>query len=187
MTVPVPQTPVPETPDLETEVDRLLAALRAADVGRGDPVALALATGVGVGVAAAGERWWMETPHPALVVDRIENELRPRWTWWSNETAATLIAAGVRVAMCWDVAAVHRLLFGGWRSEPALVWAALNDLQITSIPVLGQLDLSHPTDVTDVTDMSDVTNEEGPLRPDLQLRPEWVSGEWAVTAERLAR
>ena len=29
-------------------------------------------------------------------------------------------AAGVRLATCWDVAAVHRLLFGGWRAEPGV-------------------------------------------------------------------
>ena len=42
-----------------------------------------------------------------------------------GETAVPLIRAGVRVATCWDISAVHRLLFGGWRSDPTRVWAQL--------------------------------------------------------------
>ena len=32
---------------------------------------------------------------------------------------------GVRVATCWDLVAVHRLIFGGWSSDPEVIWAAL--------------------------------------------------------------
>jgi len=32
---------------------------------------------------------------------------------WSQDDARELVTRGVRVATCWDVAAVHRLLFGG--------------------------------------------------------------------------
>src|ERR1700761_974566 len=54
---------------------------------------------------------------------RIDRELRPRWVVWSGETAATLTAQQVRLSTSWDVAAVHRLLFGGWRAGPGLAWA----------------------------------------------------------------
>ena len=52
--------------------------------------------------------------------------VQPRWVVWSQETGRALIGVGVRVATCWDVAAVHRLLFGGWRAEPGYVWACLH-------------------------------------------------------------
>ena len=35
------------------------------------------------------------------------------------DTTATLVAAGVRPATCWDVAAVARLLAGGWAAGGA--------------------------------------------------------------------
>ena len=57
------------------------------------------------------------TPEQLLSADR---EIRPRWAVWSQETAQALVAAGVRLTTCWDVAAVHRLMSGGWRADPAL-------------------------------------------------------------------
>jgi hypothetical protein len=59
---------------------------------------------------------------PSVVVRLVEDALHPRWVLWSNDTAATLVLAGVRIATCWDLAGVHRLLFGGWRADPACVW-----------------------------------------------------------------
>ncbi|MDT7752177.1 MAG: polymerase [Pseudonocardiales bacterium] len=158
----------------------LLARLRAAGVGRGGSVALALVDGVGLGVAADGGRWSLAGPEPAAVVALLESEIRPRWVWWSQETPSALIAAGLRLATCWDLGAVHRLLFGGWRSGPSLVWAALHDLAEESIPGMGQLNLlSQGGD--------EGTDPEDPLRPDGHLRPEWVSGGWARDPERWAR
>ena len=45
------------------------------------------------------------------------------------------------MARAWDLAAVHRLLFGGFGAEPARVWARLHDRTAASIPALGQLGL----------------------------------------------
>ena len=99
---------------------------------------------------------------------------------WSNATAITLVGAGVRVATSWDIAAVHRLLFGGWRAEPAKVWAQLHDLALDAIPTTKPLDL-----------FSDAAHEAGspeePVRRDGYLRPDWAAGGWSTTAERLAR
>ena len=59
-------------------------------------------------------------------VGGADREVRPRWVLWSQETARVLTGHGVRLATCWDLAAVHRLLFGGWRAEPGFVWACLH-------------------------------------------------------------
>ena len=90
------------------------------------------------------------------------------------------MADGVRVATAWDVAAVHRLLFGGWRAAPARTWAALRDLAPTTIPALGQLDLLGGAAGGDDGD------PEVPVRPDGHLRPEWAAGGWADHPDRLA-
>ena len=113
-------------------------------------------------------------------VELVEAELRPRWVWWNAATPAALVDHGLRVATCWDVATVHRLLEGGWRAEPAQVWATLHGRPLATIPSLGQLDL-----------LGDGTGDEGdperPYRPDGHLRPEWVAGGWSDQPVRLAR
>ena len=135
----------------------------------------------GVGLAWTGgplECWTAVDVEAAPIVAAIESALRPRWVWWSNDTAAKLVASGLRVAMCWDVAAVHRLLFGGWQASPARVWAHLNDLPIDTVPMMGQLDL-----LDDAADEG--TDRDHPVRPDGHIRPEWTSGGWSATAERI--
>ncbi|HEX4252872.1 MAG TPA: DNA polymerase [Pseudonocardia sp.] len=161
-------------------VPDLLAGLRAAGAGRGAPVAVTLVPGRGLGLAAAGADWALPDPEPARVVALVEDALRPRWVWWSQDTPAVLAAARVRLATCWDLAAVHRLLFGGWRAEPGQLWAALHELAAGSIPGMGQLDLLSPTG----DDGDDLAN---PVRPDGHLRPEWVSGGWSRDPGRWAR
>ncbi|MGH3208191.1 MAG: DNA polymerase, partial [Trebonia sp.] len=71
-----------------------------------------------------------------------DEKLRPRWAVWSQQDARGLVAGGVRLATCWDVAAVHRLLFGRWRAEPGYVWACLHGQEPDDIPaVTGVPDL----------------------------------------------
>lgn len=173
-----------------SEVEALLARLCDAGLVRGGYLGLALSSGVGLGLAlpcrpgsgsgSGTQTFAMATPDPAGVVGAIEDALRPRWVWWSNETAAVLIAAGVRVATCWDLAGVHRLLFGGLRADPARIVAALHDLPTSSIPTMGQLNLL-------VDDGDDGADFEDPVRPDGHLRPEWISGGWSTDAGRMAR
>jgi DNA polymerase I len=155
----------------------VVAELRDAGVQRGSLVGLALADSVGFGLAV-GDRTW-SVPAAASVLARIDQELQPRWVVWSQETAAQLTAAGVRVGMCWDIAAVHRLLFGGWRVGPARCWAALQNLSVESIPTSGQFDF--------LATQADDGDDENPVRPDGHLRPEWVAGAWSRSPERLAR
>jgi DNA polymerase-1 len=163
-----------------TDAD-VVEKLRGAGVRRGDFVALALAPGVGLGMATASGAlsWSCGDEGTSVVVGLVEDALRPRWVWWSNETAVPLISSGVRVATCWDIAAVHRLLFGGWRADPARVWAQLHHLPVGTLPTMAPPDLfSYGTDDGD---------SEDPVRPDGYLRPEWAGGAWARTPGRARR
>ena len=112
----------------------LVDALVRAGAGRGSAIGLAAAPGVGVGLALAGAEPFACAGDPAPLVGAVEDALRPRWVTWSPATARTLVRAGVRLATCWDVLAVHRLLVGGWRADPAHVWAWLHDLPADTVP-----------------------------------------------------
>ncbi len=48
------------------------------------------------------------------------------------------MAHGVRLATCWDVAAVHRLLFGGWRADAGYVWACLHGQSPDEVPAVSR-------------------------------------------------
>ena len=115
----------------------------------------------------------------AAVVSEIDAGIRPRWVMWSNATALTLVRAGVRVATCWDIAAVHRLHAGGWRAAPGRVWAHVHGLDADALPEQAPVDLFSSLEADDDVD--------DPVRPDGHLRPEWISDDWAWTPERLVR
>ncbi|MGZ4632177.1 MAG: DNA polymerase [Actinomycetes bacterium] len=160
--------------------DDVVRVLRSAGVAAGTPVAVAAATG-GTGLASAGASWAVAAPAPD-VVRRVGPALAPRWVWWSaHETAPPLVASGVAVTACWDVAAVHRLLHGGMADRPAAVWARSHGLDPDQAPRRGQLDLLSSGD----TDEGDPAE---PVRPDGYLRPDWAEGALpgAVEAARWA-
>lgn len=159
--------------------------LRRLGVARGDLVALVVAADVGVGLATPAGRLSVSAAVDGCVdvVRSIEAELRPRWVMWSNATAIALVEDGLRVATSWDIAAVHRLLFGGWRAEPARVWAQLHDLALDAIPTTKPPDLFSQFSET----ADEVGPRDEPVRGDGYLRPEWASGEWSSSPERLAR
>ena len=172
-----------------SEGRELLDALRADGFVRGGLMALAVAepsTGVGfgnaVGFCSATGSYVVrgdDLLSGALgAVRLVEAELRPRWVWWNSATPEVLTRNGIRAATCWDLAAVHRLLFGGWKADPARVWAALHDLPTDSLPAMGQLGL-----LDTPGDEGDDPND--PVRPDLHLRPEWADGAWRDSVERL--
>jgi len=121
----------------------LVTSLRQAGVDRGDLVALVISPALGLGLARA-DRAWTVAPEAgaglagaglAGEVGRADEALRPRWVVWSGQTAARLAADGVRLATCWDIAAAHRLLFGGWRADPGWAWARLRGLAAEQQPV----------------------------------------------------
>src|SRR6516162_10067169 len=158
----------------------LVTSLRQAGVNRGDLVALVVSPAFELGLAAGDGSW--AVAGVAAEVGRADEELRPRWVLWSGQTAARLTAAGIRLATCWDIAAVHRLLSGGWRADPGLAWARLRGLAAGTMPAGGPLDLLG-SDLFggDEGDASD------PVAPDGHLRPEWLSGGWSDSPQRVAR
>ena len=155
----------------------LVTSLRQAGVNRGDLVGLVISPALDLGLATA-DRCWPVAAGPGLAdeVGQADEALRPRWVVWSGQTAARLID-GVRLATCWDITAAHRLLFGGWRADPGLAWARLHGLDTGTMPADGPLDLFGMYE----GDGSD------PVAPNGHLLPEWVSGGWSDSPERMAR
>lgn len=127
-------------------------------------------------------RRWPAPGHPAILAGpiaalcTIELVVRPRWVVWSQDTTAALVEAGVRAAAAWDVAAMHRLSSGGWRTEPTRAWAAAHGLAIDGLPAVGPPDLFSQTEHDD---------SEEQVRSDGYLRPESADGGWAASGERV--
>ena len=148
------------------------------DLERSDMVGVALAPGIGLGLARADGRWAIESPDPIGVLRELHVEAGPRWVWWGRETADRVAAARLEIDRCWDVSAVHRLLFGRWQTPLGEIWATLRDLPVESLPQMGQLDLLNtPLDPGDI---------EQPTQPDGHLRPDWVAGAFGASPDRLA-
>jgi DNA polymerase I len=168
----------------------LVTRLRQAGAGRGDLVGLAVSPDGTVAVAtdavAAG---WAGSAGELAVAD---NEVRPRWATWSQEDAQRLVAQGVRLATCWDVAAVHRLLFGGWRADPGFAWAHLRGLPLDGVPAPGPAAAAGMADLFDAAREEELTPtrtetaaDAGPIEADGYLRLDWTRGGWAESPERL--
>jgi DNA polymerase-1 len=153
----------------------LVTSLRRAGVSRGDLVALAVSPASGFGLAAGDSSWALGDAVAGLA--QADAELRPRWVLWSVQSAGRLAAAGVRLATCWDIAAAHRLLFGGWRADPGWVWASLRGLATDSVPADGPLDLFAMGE----------GDADDPVAADGYLRPEWTGGGWADSPGRVTR
>jgi len=159
----------------------VLAWLRSMGVGRGDDVGLAIVDGVGLALAAGDERRCFEAADAVAVVGSVDRGVGPRWVWWDRSTADVLVGGGVAIGRCWDVLTVHRLLRGGWRASVPEAWAWLHDLPTDSLPAMGQLDLLGWGGDAGGTD-----DPEDPVRADGHLRPEWTSGGWTASPERVA-
>lgn len=162
-----------------TELGEAIAWLGRHAVGRGDDLAIALHPEAGIGLACRTGQRAIRCQDPTGLVGSIEAEIGPRWAWWDRTTADRLAEQQIAIARCWDVLTVHRLLHGGWRSSIARAWAWLHELSDESLPTMGQLDLlgAHGDEGDD---------PDNPVRPDGHLRPEWVSGGWSASPERLA-
>jgi DNA polymerase-1 len=154
-------------PESLPDADAALAAALEAGAGAGTPIAIAASAG-GTGLAMGAHRWAVTAP-ATDVVRRLGGAVAPRWVWWSgHETAPPLVAAGVVVTACWDVAAVHRLLHGGFVDRPADVWAQARGLDPDAAPRGGQLDLLSAASV-------DEGDPDEPVRPDGYLHPDWAA------------
>jgi DNA polymerase-1 len=144
---------------------------------RGGLVGLAAGDDGVVGIAAPDDR-----PRPSDLeeIARLDRDLRPRWVLWSGATASRLLAQDVQLSTSWDITAVQRLLFGGWRVDPARAWARLLDLDRDRIPRMGQLDLLGG-------DGDGGGDTHQPVRPDGYLRPEWAAGGWTADGAAASR
>ena len=121
----------------------LVTVLTDATVKRGELVGLSVAADGSASVAVDGSQW----AGTVADVGAADEQLRPRWVVWSQETAGLLAGQGIRLATCWDVAAAHRLLFGGWRAEPAYALACLHGEAPDQVPPpAGQPDLFSAAD-----------------------------------------
>ena len=121
----------------------LVTVLTDATVKRGELVGLSVAADGSASVAVDGSQW----AGTVADVGAADEQLRPRWVVWSQETAGLLAGQGIRLATCWDVAAAHRLLFGGWRAEPAYALACLHGEAPDQVPLpAGQPDLFSAAD-----------------------------------------
>ena len=174
----------------------LVDALAAAGARPGAFLAVSVRPAAGLELALGDSAWSVSTSTPAQSVQAVETALRPRWVWWRADVlAAELLPAGVRVAACWDLAAVHRLIAGGQVDDPAHIWAAVHHLAETAIPQLGQLDLlgldgtaahSSPAALDGADDVDSPVLPTGYLRPGC-AEPAWLSSphrsaQWAALA-----
>lgn len=158
----------------------VVEAVRSWGIGRGDVLAVVVAPGGAIGLAAGPETaLGLATVDPSAVA-AVEEAIGPRWAMWSSATAGDLVRTGVRVERSWDAAAVHRLLWGGWRADPARVWARLHGLSTADLPTDRPADLFSLAD-----DASGDGDPASPVRPDGYLRADWVAGAWAAPADRL--
>ncbi|MDF2092507.1 DNA polymerase [Knoellia sp. 3-2P3] len=118
------------------------------------------------------------------LVERLERERSPRWTWWSAaHDAAPIVAARVPLARCWDVAEAHRVLAGGWEASPQLAWAHSQGLDPSTMPAAAVGDLfDFGAAEADTGDPDSAVRTDGYLRP--EAGPDGSAG-WAVTPSRL--
>ncbi len=97
---------------------------------------------------------------------------------------------GLRLGRSWDLAAVHRVLHGGHRAEPADVWCHVRGLEVSAAPRSGQLDLLG-ADASAWGAAAPSSDDDGapdePVRPDGHLRPDWAAGAWGSTPQRARR
>jgi DNA polymerase I len=128
-------TPGPAAWQAKTVTANLADWLRGHGVNRGDLVGIAVSNNNTVGVAVPGAVITARTG----AVAAADDEIRPRWVAWPDGGYERLIADGVRLATAWDVAAVHRLRFGGWRADPGYVWAIERGLDPAKVADAGTL------------------------------------------------
>ncbi|WP_328293347.1 DNA polymerase [Kineococcus sp. NBC_00420] len=139
-------------------------------LGRVPELGLVVVPG-GLGLAAGGHRWAVATTEPADLLRALEAEFAPRWTWWSASTALGRVAP-VHLARCHDLAAVHRLAFGGAREDAGAVWAGAHDRPAPPPPSRRPL-AAHGTGLLD---LDGAGADDEPVREDGQVSPTWAEG-----------
>lgn len=125
---------------------------------------------------------------PATPEGRDELAGGTRWVVWRAADVAPVITEGVPLPRVWDVAEVHRILHGGWRADPAFVWAVTQGLDPASLPQPAGDDLfaalHEPTAAPE-----ELVGADGHLRPDAAtgwLTTEGRAVQWARAALAVA-
>jgi DNA polymerase-1 len=122
-------------------------------------------------------------PEALTRITELEQTRSPRWVVWSARTGlAPVVAAGVHLARCWDLAEGHRVLVGGWPADPGLVWAAARQLDLSAAPRPA---LSRRPDQPDLFSSAPSTDSDDPLDTDGFLRAEALDPAWAINPLRL--
>ena len=166
-------------PNCVAAADIIAESLQAVGFERGGLLALAIAPLAGIAVATSdGWSTSVACDNAIDVVRGVEVALRPRWVVWGSETARVLVDGGLRVTKCWDIAAVQRLLAGGWRMNPGRAWAQLHDLPLDALPAVATIDL--------FTEPDEGEPDEA-VRDDGYLKPEWLEPDFSWTTNRLTR
>lgn len=109
----------------------------------------------------------------------LDQEITPRWVMWSQSTAAALLSRGLRCSRSWDIAAVHRLLVGGWTADPAHAWAHAHNLAMDEVPELQPHSLFNQVNA--------VSPSTSPVDPQGYLEPHWAQDGWASNRQALAQ
>jgi len=132
--------------------------------------------------------WRVPLGQAPAAMSRLDTSAGLRWVWWSAGTVVPQllrIDPSLRLARCWDLAAVHRLLHGGSRDHPSEIWCAAYGLDIHSAPRSGQLDLLGLDGDTPSAGLADDDGSpQEPVRPDGYLRPDWLAGGWRSSPVR---
>ena len=166
--------------ELPALLDGLATALADGDRSRSAGlVGLAVVPGAGVGLAACGQRWSVAAD-PVQVVRHVADALGPRWVWWEARSTVRVLAAGLRLRACWDLAAVHLLLSGGHRHDPAAVWAGAHTLPQPPRPTPrseATLFDFGPSGALSGSATSDPPPD--PVGADGQLDPHWAGRDWS--------
>ena len=77
---------------------------------------------------------------------------------------------------------MHRLVRGGWATDPTLAWAAAHGLDPAGMPRPAGGDLF---DFAGGAGDGDAGDPDSPVRSDGYLRPEAADGSWLTTPERV--
>ena len=147
------------------------------------PVAFVTSPGGRAAVVGGGVRVVAPVDEAVAVAAGLERSAaeRPvRFVWWAAGTDAhPLVAHGIPVSRCWDVAEAHRLLRGGWEATPQQAWAAAHGLDPAGVPEARRGDLF------DFDAADDGPPPGSVVRPDGHLAPEAGTAQWAPDDQTL--
>ncbi len=141
-----------------------------------------------VGLAVLGEVIAVAPPDGRPIrlrpdeVAAFDERFAPRWAVWSCEDLRSPVTRGMGLDRCWDVAAVHRLQHGGWRTSPGAAWAWAHGIDPAQAPEPTEPDLFTSLEAGD---------PDEPVQLDGHLRAAWVDGperlgRWAELAREVA-